>query len=161
MKKILVSMMLLVLLIIHSEAQTPKKYGYAIAYLRCGSEDSQRNKIYYSPVIELNLLNFDKYTDGIDPLIPKFSVRYYNYAMSKWFSIYLKEKHRVAINHPERYLRKDSTVVFSKSAACNEDKTSEPCFFTDKAQLDLQRRKEIDEHRLKDYAPNFCEIVEL
>ncbi len=153
--------MMLLGVLMCGEAQTQKKYGYAVAYLRCGNEDPQRNKIYYSPVIELNLLNFDKYTEGIDPLIPKFSVRYYNYAMSKWFSIYLKEKHRIAINDPERYLRKDSTVVFTKDAACNEEKTSEPCFFTDKAELDLQRRKEIDNHRLTEYAPNFCEVIEL
>ena len=143
----------------HLSAQ--KKYGYAVVYLRCGNDDHQRNKVYYSPVIELNALNFEKYTRDVDPSIPLYSVRYYNYALSKWFEIYLKEKNKVAINDPEKYLRKDSTVVFTKSDECNPDKTNDPCFFMDKSIIDLQRRKEIDEARLGKHASDYCEIVEL
>ena len=143
------------------QVSAQKKYGYAVVYLRCGDEDNLRDMVYYSPVIELNALNFEKYTKGMDPTIPQYSVRYYNYALSKWFEIYLKEKHKVAINHPDKYLRKDSTVVFTKSIDCNSDKTSQPCFYTDKNQLDLIRRKEIDDAKLIEHSADYCEIVEL
>ena len=159
--KTIVLFFLLIICHFFNHASAQKKYGYAVVYLRCGNDDNQRNKVYYSPVIELNALNFEKYTRDVDPSIPLYSVRYYNYALSKWFEIYLKEKHKVAINEPGKYLRKDSTVVFTKSSDCNQEKTNTPCFFMDKSAIDLQRRKEIDEARLEKHASDYCEIVEL
>src|SRR6187401_1561228 len=81
------------------------KYGYTVLYARCGGDDSQRDKVYFSPIIELDRLNFPKFTDGVDPAIPRLSIRYYNYAIAKWFEIYLKDKYRIAVNDPEKYER--------------------------------------------------------
>lgn len=141
-------------------ASGQKKYGYAVVYMRCGADDNLRNTVYFSPVIELNALNFEKYTSGIDASIPLYSVRYYNYALSKWFEIYLKEKHKVLINDPEKYLRKDSTIVFTRSADCNPDKTNEACFFMHRDQLEQMRRKQIDEAKLSEHSPEYCEIID-
>ena len=128
-----------------SRSYSQIKYGYAILYLRCGKEDPERNRIYFSPIVELDRLNFDKYTDGMDPALPKYSVRYYNYAITKWFEIFLEDEYRVAVNHPEKYERRDSCVIFNdmNNGDCNGDKTNPGCFFTDKQKILTSRNNAI------------------
>lgn len=144
---------------LHSYAQ--KRYGYAILMMRCGDDDSNRNIVYFSPVIELNGLNFKKYTDGMDPAIPLHSVRYYNYAILKWFEIYLRQSKNIAYNHPERYERKASAMIYNRRGNCNNDKTLIGCFFTDKNELALQRTQALKEARLDTNTSDFCEVVDV
>ena len=144
-----------------SDAQ--KKYGYAILHFRCGSEDPRRDRVYYSPIIELNTLNFPRYTDGIDPAIPVYSVRYYNYAIFKWFESFVKQYYDIMINDADRYERKFESVVFNakNASSCNETKTSTNCFFTDKYELSIQREDAIRESKLPIHEGKFCEIISL
>lgn len=131
-------------------------------YVRCGNNEPLKNKVYFSPIIELNQLNFPKYTDGVDPAIPKFSVRYYNYAIAKWFEIYLKEKYRIAVNDPEQYERNSISAVYNKiSSNCNGDKTEPACFFTDKEELKRIRQQAITDSKLPAYEPSICEVISL
>ena len=138
-----------------------KKYGYAIIQIRCGKQDPQRNRVYYSPIIELNSLNFEQYTEGIDTSIPTYSVRYYNYAIAKWFEEHLKRQYRIAINDPEKYERGATMVVYNREGECNADKTSLGCFFTNKDQLAAQRKTAIGESKLESNSGNICEVIEL
>ena len=162
MTKIIVFVIFLTV-IFQSSAQAQKKYGYAVMYLRCGDEDPQKDRVYFSPMIELNALNFPKYTDGIDPAIPPQSVRYYNYAISRWFEHFLKQYYRVAINDPDKYERKFRSFIFNDTggAQCNNDKTNIPCFFTDKNQLSLMRENAIRESKLPESEMNHCEVIAL
>ena len=140
-----------------------KRYGYAVLGFRCGNQDPERNRLYYSPVIELNTLNFREYTEGIDPAIPLYSVRYYNYAISRWFEMYLKKYHNIQITDPFEYERKFISIVFNtkNAGSCNEQKTDTPCFFTDKNELALQRENAIRESKLPQNAGNTCEVISL
>jgi hypothetical protein len=144
-------------------AVAQKRYGYAIMGLRCGNQDPERNRIYYSPIIELNTLNFPRYAEGIDPAIPLYSVRYYNYAISKWFEFHLKQYHNVRVTDPEEYQRKFTSVVFkaTNAATCNDEKTDASCFFTDKDELSLQREKAIRENKSALHAGTTCEVISL
>ncbi|MEP7109814.1 MAG: hypothetical protein ABI760_17595 [Ferruginibacter sp.] len=139
------------------------KYGYAVLYLRCGKEDPERNRIYYSPVIELDRLNFDKYIDGMDPAFAKYSVRYYNYAIAKWFELLLKEQFHIAVNVPEKYERNATSVVFDNKndGSCNDDKTNPGCFFTDKKRLLTKRNNAINEDKLPQHNNAICEVINL
>lgn len=145
----------------HSYSQ--KKYGYAVLHLRCGGEDPQRNRIYYSPVIELNQLNFGRYTDGVDPTFTKYSVSYYNYAIAKWFELLLKEQYRIAVNDAEKYERNATCVVFDdkNNGDCSEKKTDPACFFTDKKKLIIHRNNAIHESRLTKNKNDICEVINL
>ena len=140
-----------------------KRYGYTVLHFRCGDDDSQRDRVYYSPIIELNTLNFPQYTDGVDPAIAPFSVRYYNYAISKWFELYLRDRYKILTNTPDKYQRRSKTVIFneSNSVDCNPDKTNAPCFFMNKEELASKRAHDIAVNRLPDSSNNFCEIVDL
>ncbi|MEO5891549.1 MAG: hypothetical protein ABIQ31_14960 [Ferruginibacter sp.] len=82
MKKVLLLTVLLAS-IVSFKSSAQKKYGYTVLYFRCGDADAERDSIYYSPVIELNTLNFPPHTEGMDPAIAPYSVRYYNYALAK------------------------------------------------------------------------------
>ncbi len=139
------------------------KYGYAVLYLRCGNDDAHRNKVYFSPVIELDRLNFKKYTDGMDPTFPLYSVRYYNYAITRWFEIFLKEKYQVAINDPEKYERYDTCVVFNNInyGSCSSIKTDPGCFFTSKQQINMLRDQAITESKKPDHQSDICEVIVL
>ena len=140
-----------------------KRYGYAVLYYRCGKEKPEKNRMYVGPVIELNVLNFPRYTDGIDPAIALYSVRYYNYAISKWLEEYLASHKLVIPGDPEKYQRKFRSVIFNEqqAAECNPDKTAMPCFFTDKAALIILRANDIRENRTPEKENNICEVVEL
>jgi hypothetical protein len=140
-----------------------KRYGYTVLNFRCGDNDPQRNRVYFSPVIELNALNFPRYTDGIDTAIPQFSVRYYNYAISKWFEIYLWKKHKILVNTPDRYARKSTSVIYNdeNTAGCNDDKTNSGCFFMDKEELSIKRMNAINESRSPEYDRTICEVIDL
>ncbi|MEO6546520.1 MAG: hypothetical protein ABIN94_00920 [Ferruginibacter sp.] len=140
-----------------------KKFGYAVLYMRCGKNEPQKNQVYYSPVIELNVLNFNKYTDGVDPAIPKYSVRYYTYAIDKWFEIYLKDKYEVLVNDPDKYERNATSVIFDEQnkARCNDDKTSEECFFSDKEKIAVHRKNAIAEARLPIHQNEYCGVAEM
>lgn len=129
--------------------------------LRCSKNDANKNKVYYSPVIELNGLNHKKYTEGMDSSIPEYSTRYYNYAILKWFEALLKDKYNIVLNDPEKYERQSTAVVYNKSANCNEHKTELACFYTDKAQLTAIRNDAINENKQLKNSNNFCEIIEL
>jgi hypothetical protein len=162
MKKIL---MLIALLagIACFKSYSQKRYGYAVINFRCGDDDPQKDRVYYSPVIELNTLNFPKYTDGLDPTIAQYSVRYYNYAISKWFEIYLKDSYKILVNHPDKYARKSKSVVYNDSnkAGCNADKTNTGCFFMNKEELSIQRSKAISESRSPENQTIICEVIDL
>lgn len=149
--------------IFYSRSCSQIKYGYAVLHLRCGNADPQRNKVYYSPIIELDRLNFDKYTKGVDPSFPKYSVRYYNYAIAKWFEIYLQEHYNIAINDIEKYERNATCVVLNDKlkADCNADKTNPDCFFTDKQKLSLLRNTAISESKTPIHENDFCEVIAL
>ena len=144
-----------------SDAQ--KRYGYAILHFKCGSDDPQRNRVYYSPIIELNTLNFPRYTDGIDPAIPVYSVRYYNYAISKWFESFVKQYYNIQINDPNSYERKFKSIVFNEknASSCNDTKTNADCFFTDKEELSIQREEAVRESKLPIHEAKFCEVISL
>ncbi|MCW3092414.1 MAG: hypothetical protein JWP81_3483 [Ferruginibacter sp.] len=158
-------LLLIVLLsgICGSRLYAQKKFGYAVLHLRCGAGDPDRNRVYYSPVIELNSLNFDKYTNGMDPAIPRFSVRYYTYAIDKWFEMYLSDKYRVMVNHPDKYERNATSVIFDENnkAHCNDDKTDPGCFFTDKQKLIMHRNKAIAESKLPKHENEICDVISL
>ncbi|MEP7142690.1 MAG: hypothetical protein ABI707_07460 [Ferruginibacter sp.] len=162
MKKTLMLIALLaVIACFNSSSQ--KRYGYAVLHFRCGDHDPQKDRIYYSPIIELNTLNFPKYTDGVDPSIAQYSVRYYNYAISKWFEIYLREKYKILVNPPDKYERKSKSVVYNDSdkAGCNVDKTNPACFFLNKEELSIQRGKAISESKSPENNSITCEVVDL
>ena len=162
MKKILLLIVLLSTIFCH-RGLSQMKYGYAVLHLRCGNDDAQRNRVYFSPVIELDRLNFEKYTDGMDPSFPKHSIRYYNYAITRWFEIYLKEKHRVHINDPEKYERYDTCVVFDNinSGYCSSIKTDPGCFFTNRQQLTMLRESAITESKKPEHQDDICEVIVL
>jgi hypothetical protein len=145
------------------KSYSQKRYGYTILYFRCGDDDPQKNRVYYSPVIELNTLNFPQYTDGMDPSIPQYSIRYYNYAISKWFEIYLKDKYKILINTRDKYARKSNSVVYDdkNNAACNDDKTNPGCFFLNKQELSIMRKDAISENRSPKYDSIICEVIDL
>ncbi|MEJ7586193.1 MAG: hypothetical protein WKI04_01400 [Ferruginibacter sp.] len=140
-----------------------KKYGYTILHFRCGNSDPQKDRIYYSPLVELNTLNFPEYTMGMDPSIIPHSARYYNYAISKWFEIYLKDKYKIRINSPDKYARKSITAVYNntKQADCNDDKTSPGCFFLNREELSVQRKDAINKSRAPDNKTAVCEVIDL
>jgi len=140
-----------------------KKYGYTVLYLRCGNEEPSKNKVYYSPIIELDRLNFPKFTEGMDPNFPKFSVRYYNYAIAKWFETYLKAQYGVAVNDPEHYQRKATSMVYDNKSdgSCNSDKTEPGCFFTDQQKLILIRKNAITESKLSKNNTTICQVIGL
>lgn len=140
-----------------------KKYGYAILYFKCGTDDPSRDRIYYSPIVELNTLNFARYTEGIDPAIPIYSVRYYNYAISKWFEMFIKQYYNIQVNDPNRYERKFTSIVFNSenTQSCNDTKTNPDCFFTDKNELLIKRENAIKESKLPIYENTTCEVISL
>jgi hypothetical protein len=159
--------MLAVFLVIETLAcvacDAQKKYGYTVLQFRCGDNDAERDRLYYSPVIELNTLNFARYTEGIDPAIPQYSVRYYNYAIAKWFENYLSDKYKVFINTPGKYARKSKTVIFNErnKADCNDTKTSPPCFFLSQEELAEIRKSDIAEQRGTTHSGAVCEVTDL
>ncbi|CAN5462228.1 hypothetical protein BH11BAC3_BH11BAC3_31400 [soil metagenome] len=160
MKKIL--MLLIIFLFLNcTSSYSQKKYGYAVVEFRCSKNDADRNKVYYSPVIELNGLNFKKYTEGMDTSIPVYSVRYYNYAILKWFEALLKDKYNITLNDPEKYERQSTAVVYNKSTDCNDSKTDRACFYTDKLQLIAIRNNAINQNKLPANSNNFCEVIVL
>ncbi|MBC7888003.1 MAG: hypothetical protein H7Z13_08930 [Ferruginibacter sp.] len=158
------SLMFILLLIslFSSPTYSQKRYGYAVLYLRCGNTDPQRNRVYFSPVIELNTLNFTRYTVGMDPAFSKYSVRYYNYAIARWFEIFMKEKHKIEMNDPQKYERNATCVVFDNSKGyCNDDKTSIDCFYTDQKKLILHKNNAISECKLFAHSNDICEVISL
>ncbi len=159
--KTILMLLLLFSLLICSHSYSQKKYGYAVLYARCSKTDPQRDRIYFSPIIELSVLNFKEYIAGIDPSIPAYSVRYYNYAILKWFEKLLKEKYNVAINDPEKYERQSTAIVFNPNGNCNADNTNTYCFFTDKLQLVDQRNLSIIENKSPAQVGNVCEVTDL
>ena len=160
MKKIAMLTVLSVLLFC-SCCNAQMKYGYAVLHLRCGNNDAQRNTVYYSPVIELDRLNFEKYTKGVDPSFPLYSVRYYNYAIARWFEIYLLEHRKIAFNDPEKYERNVAFNVFDDKGNCNADKTDPDCFFTDKQKIIKHRNNGISESRSAVHENDFCGVIAL
>lgn len=160
MKKLLL-LTLLPVIIFYCSAAAQMKYGYAVLYLRCGNDDAQRDKVYYSPIIELDRLNFNKYTEGVDPEFTKYSVRYYNYAIAKWFEYFLKDRYHISINDAEKYERNSISVVLYDGGGCSGDKTGTGCFFTNRQQLIRQRNKAIEEIRLPKNETEVCEVVVL
>lgn len=155
-------MLLIIFLLLNcTSSYSQKKYGFAVVEFRCSKNDANRNRVYYSPVIELNGLNFKKYTEGMDTSIPAYSVRYYNYAILKWFEALLKDKYHIALNDPEKYERQSTAVVYNKSASCNESKMDPSCFYTDEVQLTAIRNDAINENKLSANSNNFCEIIAL
>ncbi len=162
MKKILLLIVLLSFIFCYP-AWSQMKYGYAVLHLRCGNDDSQKNRVYFSPIIELDRLNFEKYTDGMDPSFPKYSIRYYNYAITRWFEMYLEEKHKVYVNDPEKYLRYDTCVVLQNksSGSCTGDLTNADCFFTNKQLLKIIRDHAIAENKKPEHQSDICEIIVL
>lgn len=162
MKKILL-LIVLPSMIFCCPAWSQMKYGYAVLHLRCGNDDSRRNRVYFSPIIELDRLNFEKYTDGMDPSFAKYSVRYYNYAITRWFEIYLQEKHKVYINDPAKYLRYDTCVVFNNTnnGTCTSNLTNAGCFFTSKQQLKMLRDHAITDSKKPEHQSEICEVVVL
>lgn len=160
MRKIIMFTLLLTA-ITHYEAYTQKKYGYAVIHFKCGKEIPLKSRIYYGPVIELSLVNFEKYLAGIDPQLPLHSVRYYNYALGRWFDRYLQDRHHLALNDPEKYVHESTMVVFNEKGLCNADKTAIGCFFTDKEYLVSLRNKAIHKSRDPDLADTICEVIDL
>lgn len=162
MTKILLLIALLVI-ILCCQSYSQKRYGYAVLHLRCGKEDPEKNRLYYSPVIELNILNFDKYTDGVDPAFPKYSVSYYKYAIARWFELLLKEKYQIWITDPEKYERNVTTVVFDdkNNGDCKDGKTNTGCFFTDKQKLTTKRTNDISESNSPQNNHMICEVIAL
>ncbi|MEO6723344.1 MAG: hypothetical protein ABIN67_23455 [Ferruginibacter sp.] len=157
--------MFLILLtgVFYLRADAQKKYAYAILNMRCGNEQPHRDRLYFSPIIELNTLNFPKYTEGIDPAIPIYSVRYYNYALLKWFELFIKQYYNIQVTDPEKYERKFTSVLFNEknSLSCNDQKTNIDCFFTDKNELAARRDKAIKETKLLVTQNQICEVVSL
>ena len=144
-------------------AYAQKKYGYISFNFRCGDNDPQRDRIYFSPVIELNTLNFQKYTEGMDPGFVPFSVQYYNYAMGKWFEAYLREHYKVFTNESGKYARRSTTVIYHEGneQACNDDKTISGCFYLSKDELELKRKHAIAEARDSQNSSSICEVIDL
>lgn len=145
------------------DAGAQKRYGYAILNMRCGDEDPNRDRVYYSKIIELNALNFPMYTTDMDPSIPIYSVRYYNYALLKWFESFVKQYYNIQVTDPKKYERKFTAVVLNAKNAlsCNDQKTNTACFFTDKNELTIQRDKAIKEAKLSISQHHICEVVSL
>ena len=143
------------------DTYSQKRYGYTVLYFRCGDNEPGKDRVYYSPIIELNTLNFPQYTDGVDPAFAKYSVRYYNYAISKWFESFLSEKHKV-MNSLDRYARHSNTVIYNDSngQGCDIDKTNNSCFFLNREELSRRRKQEINESRAK-IDSTFCEVIDL
>jgi hypothetical protein len=162
MKKIIMFMIILEGIACNSSF-SQKKYGYAVINFRCGDNEPGKDRVYYSPVIELNSLNFPQYTDGIDPAIPKYSVRYYNYAISKWFEIYLREKYQILINSEDKYARKSTSVVYNdkNNGTCDDDKMNRDCFFLIREELLIIRNRKIIESSSPDKKALICEVIEL
>lgn len=142
---------------------TQKKYGYAVLQFRCGNDDAQKDRVYYSPVIELNTLNFPQFTDQLDPSIALHSVRYYNFAISKWFEIFLKDKYGIPVNDPAKYARKSHAVIYNEGNknACDDKKTNPDCFFINKDELLKKRKGEIMQSKGADNRKSFCEVLDL
>lgn len=140
-----------------------KKYGYTMLHLRCGDRDAQKDKVYFSPVIELNIVDFPKYTKGMDYTIHKYSVRYYNYAIARWFEFYIYQHHGIAVNDPEKYERNAVSVVLDEKSegGCDLQKINADCFFTDKNKLEAQRNAAILESKQPANANLICEVVAL
>ncbi len=140
-----------------------KKFGYAVLYLRCGDKDPNGDRVYYSPVIELDRLNFYPYTDGMDTAITPYSVRYFNYAISKWFEIYLRERYRIAVNDVEKYERDATATVYyyQLTVPCNAEKTSPGCFFTNKEELDKLRDAAIQQSKIVAGENGICEVIDV
>lgn len=145
------------------QSYSQKKYGYTVIHLRCDQQDPYRDRIYFSPIIELNQLNFDRYTKGIDPTFPKYSVRYYNYAIAKWFEIFLEEQYGILVNDAEKYERNATCVVFDQknNNDCNNEKTHPGCFFTEKQKLIAIRDNAIHDSKLPTHAHEICEVIAL
>jgi hypothetical protein len=162
MTKIIMCILLLTTLF-NLKADAQKRYAYAILNMRCGNQYPDRDRVYFSPIIELNTLNFPMYTEGIDPSIPMYSVRYYNYALLKWFELFIKQHYNIQVTDPEKYERKFTSVVLNEKNAlsCNDQKTNAACFFTDKNELITKRDNAIKESKLLVSENHICEVVPL
>ena len=99
----------------------------------------------------------------MDHSIPRNSVRYYNYAIARWFESYLKQRYGIAANDPEKYERNAMSVVLDQKSSedCDLQKTSAGCFFTNKQKLIEQRNSAILESKLPANANLICEVIAL